>query len=108
MPAGMALPLSVSGLDRLKFRQESHQGGQLRVEFRLGACGQQIFRSLLLFGRRPVVKIDEMQILDVWSGINEKAPSNDTAAVVVRLRGLLILGLLRRCMALAESLLSLR
>ena len=72
------------------------------------AGGQQKLRSLLLFGCCPVVKIDEMLMLDVWSGINEKAPSNGTAAVVVRLRGLLILGLLRRCMALAESLLSLR
>ena len=83
----MALPLSVSGLDRLKFSQESRQGGQLRVEFRLGACGQQILQSLLLFGRCPVVKIDEMLILDVCSSINEKAPSNDTASEVVRLRG---------------------
>ena len=66
------------------------------------------FESRLQFGSRPVVKIDEMLMLVVWSGINEKAPSNDTASVVVRLRGLLILGLLRRCMALAESLLSLR
>ena len=66
------------------------------------------FENCLQFGSRPVVKIDEMLMLVVWSGINEKAPSNDTAAVVVRLRGLLILGLLRRCMALAESLLSLR
>lgn len=75
---------------------------------RLRAGGQQILRSLLLFGRCPVVKIYEVLMLVVWSGINEKAPSNDTAAVVVRLRGLLILELLRLCMALAESLLSLR
>ena len=66
------------------------------------------FESCLQFGSHPVVKIDEMLMLVVWSGINEKAPSNDTAAVVVRLRGLLILWLIRRCTALAESLLSLR
>ena len=66
------------------------------------------FENCLLFGSRPVVKIDEKLMLDFFSGINEKAPSNDTAAVVVRLRGLLILGLLRLCTALAESLLSLR
>ncbi len=66
------------------------------------------FESCLQFGSRPVVKIDEKLMLDFFSGINEKAPSNDTAAVVVRLRGLLILGLLRQCTALAESLLSLR
>ena len=66
------------------------------------------FENCLLFDSRPVVKIDEKLMLYLFSGINEKAPSNDTAAVVVRLRGLLILELLRQCTALAESLLSLR